>query len=80
MRSLRGPDGKFLTSRFVDDQADVSQFIDESAEETSATGSGDSQGSDFDDSAEGSGSSSSGGASSRSGASDPPLNFVSFPV
>ncbi|CAM6091227.1 unnamed protein product [Calypogeia fissa] len=80
MRSLRGPHGNFLSSRFVDDQAVVSQFIDESAEETSAIDSGDSQNSDSDDSVDSDGSSSSGGGSSRSGASDPPLAFVSFPV
>ncbi|CAM6082771.1 unnamed protein product [Calypogeia fissa] len=72
IRSRRGPDGKFLSSRFVDDRAAVSQYMDLSAESTTATESSDVSSCDSD--------SSSGSGSSRSGGPDPPLDFVSFPL
>ncbi|CAM6082710.1 unnamed protein product [Calypogeia fissa] len=71
-RSKRGPDGKFSSSRFVDDQAGVSKYLDLSAESTSASESSASD--------EPSGSSSSRGTASDESSVeyDPPVNFVTF--
>ncbi|CAM6096688.1 unnamed protein product [Calypogeia fissa] len=80
IRTKRGPDGKFSSSRFVDDEASDNPYLDVDAESTSASGSPSFETDHSDGLFSASGSSPSAGSGSEGSLahSDPPVDFVSF--
>ncbi|CAM6101325.1 unnamed protein product [Calypogeia fissa] len=79
-RTKRGPNGKFSSSRFVDDLAGVSKYLDLSVESTSASGSSETDESHPLRSRSGNSMSRGDESDGSSGESDPPIDFLSVPA